>query len=112
MPEQEPLFKDDELDPAIAKVADRFIELAEQRKTVKDQYEIQERNLMGMLKKAGLKKVRHAGVLIEINHKDESENLKIKIDKAVKTGRRHPVPGPGEKSKALPRKPRKGKPKK
>lgn len=97
MPEQESMFKDDHLDPAIAKVADRFIELTDERKSVKEKYEIQERNLMGMLKKAGLKKIRHAGRIIEINHKDESENLKIKEDKGVKTGKRHPVAGDEKK---------------
>ena len=93
MAEQVAMFKEDDLDPAITKIADRLIDLHTERKTVKENYEIQEQNLMGMLKKAGLKQIRHGGRIIKIDHKDESENIKITEDKGVKTGTRHPVEG-------------------
>ena len=84
MPKQEQMFEDDKLDPEVAKVADRFIELVKAKKSVKEKFEVQQKNLIGMLNKIGKPRIRHQGCVIEIVHKDESESLKLKEEKKGK----------------------------
>jgi hypothetical protein len=88
--EGDQLFKNDPLDPELAKVADRFIELTKEKKSVKDRFDIQAKNLTGLLKKAGKPRIRHAGVVIEIVHKDEADTVKLKAEKGtrMKKGKR------------------------
>ena len=76
--EQKALFEDDPLDPEVAKVADRYVELIGQRDSIKERLEVQQSNLAGMLKKIGRTQVRHKKHIIEIVHKDED---KIRIRK-------------------------------
>lgn len=67
---------DEKLDPPIVKAADRFVELSVEKKNVKERLEIQGRNLIGLMHKAGKAKIRHAGHVIEIAL-DAKEKIKM-----------------------------------
>jgi ribosomal protein S2 len=83
---QEKLFEDDPLDPAIAKVADRYVELVEERAANKEAIEVQERNLTGMMKNAGLTKIRHKGHTLELVH-NEKDKILLKKEKDLRKAR-------------------------
>jgi hypothetical protein len=77
---------DEKLDPPIVKSADRYVELILEKKHVKERLDIQGRNLIGLMHKAGKAKIRHAGQVIEITMA-ATEKLKIKPDKPPKRRR-------------------------
>jgi hypothetical protein len=87
----ETLFNEDPLDPEAAKIADRYVELIKQFKSVKERKDIQGRNLLGLMRKTNRQKVRHGGYLITVTHKEESDSLKLielKAAKPKRTGRK------------------------
>ena len=79
------LFDNDAADPEIAKAADRYVELLEEKKENKDQLDAQQSRLISLMKRVAKTRVVHKGNVIEVVHKDETENIKIKKAKRVKT---------------------------
>ena len=69
---------DDTLDNPTAKVADRFIELKQQLDKDKELLDIQEQNLLGLLKKLKKTQIRHKGISIVVKYTAEKEKLAIK----------------------------------
>lgn len=89
-PVQTTAFEKDELDPQIAKIADRVVDLLVQKKTTDDSLTIQKKNLIGMLHKAKKTAIMHRGMQIKVKMVAEKEELTIKQLKPVD----------GQKSKA------------
>jgi hypothetical protein len=75
---------DDIADNLTANVADRVIDLTAELKVVKEKLEIQEKNLLGLLKKAKKIQVRHRGMLIKVKFTESKEKLVIKGKKNTK----------------------------
>ena len=82
--QQAQFFEEDPLDPAIAKVADRYVELIGQRDSLKERLEVQQRNLAGMFKKANITRVKHKKHITEVVHKD-TDKIRIKKVKEPRT---------------------------
>ena len=85
-PKQGQLFKGDPLDPVIAKIADRYVELVEEKAAVKERLEIQERNLVGKLKEKKLLRVTHKGHILELAH-SEADKIHMKKVKELRKAR-------------------------
>jgi hypothetical protein len=67
---------DEKLEAPIVKAADRYIELLDEKQRIKERLEIQERNLIGLMHKAGKAKIRHGGRDIEIKM-EATEKIKV-----------------------------------
>lgn len=81
---QERLF-DEKLDEPIVKAADRVIELRKEKAAVKERLEIQEKNLIGLMKKTNRSRIHHGGFIIEVSMTDPKEKLKFKEPKKGKS---------------------------
>lgn len=81
---QETMFEKDPLDPQLAKVADRYVELLIEKKRNKEAVEIQGKNLIGLMNKAKKLKIRHGGKVIELARVEERSKLKVKDQKPKK----------------------------
>lgn len=77
---QETMFPE-EKDPAIVKIADRVVELQKEFTASKERKEVQEKSLVGLMKKAGRQKIRHGGMLFEVKETPGKETLKVKAEK-------------------------------
>jgi hypothetical protein len=66
---------DDKLETPVVKSADRYIQLVKDASVIKEKKQVQERNLIGLLKKAGKEKILHGGFLIKV----ATPNAKAKI---------------------------------
>jgi len=86
-PKQMQMFPE-EKDPQIVKIADRVIELMKESKSMKEKFEVQQNNLIGLMTKMGKAKIRHGGVIIEVKTMDKKEKLKIKEEKVNDLTRR------------------------
>jgi hypothetical protein len=81
---QEKMF-DEQLNPPLVNAADRYVELKNEQTEVKDRLDAQERNLIGLMKKAGKYKIKHQGKIIEISEIPGKEKLKLKENKKTET---------------------------
>jgi len=81
---QEQMFPE-ESDPYIVKVADRVVELKTEKKRTDDKLEVEAKNLLGLMKKAGKPKIRHGGMIFELKETPGKETLKMKEEKAKKS---------------------------
>lgn len=79
---QQRLF-DEKLDPPLVQSADRVIELRKEKLVVKERLEIQERNLVGLMRKANKSKISHGGFIIEITTTSK-DRLSVKESKKPK----------------------------
>jgi hypothetical protein len=77
---QIPIFPP-ESDPKIVQVADRLIEIIDEVETLKEQKEVEEENLISLMKKAGKTIVRHGGRVFEIKETPSKQRIKVKPDK-------------------------------
>jgi hypothetical protein len=83
MAKQQRLFDGDAADPEIAKAADRYVELLGEKKENKEALDTQQSRLISLMKRQSKSRVVHKGNVIEVVHKDETENIKIKKAKAA-----------------------------
>lgn len=74
---QQNLF-DEKEDPEVARIADRFVELLDEKRKTNEQLDVQQRNLIGMLHKKGKERVRHKGFLIRVTTSKAKEKLVVK----------------------------------
>lgn len=82
-PVQQSAFEGDGLDPQIAKVADRVVDLLVQKKSTDDSLKIQKRNLIGMLTKLKKTQIQHRNMMIKVKIRAEKEELTIKQLKPI-----------------------------
>ena len=80
------MYKDDPLDSAIAQVADKYVELIEERAENKEFIELQERHLSQMMKNMKLLRFKHHGHIIELIHKD-TDRIRLKKEKELRAAR-------------------------
>lgn len=85
MAKQQRLFDTDAADPEIAKAADRYVELLGEKKENKEALDAQQSRLISLMKRQNKTRVVHKGNVIEVVHKDETENIKIKKAKTGKS---------------------------
>ena len=83
---QQQMFKDDPLDPEIAKVADRYVELIVELASTKERREVQERNLSGLMKAKNITKFKHNCHMIELLH-SEDDKIRMKKVKELRKAR-------------------------
>jgi len=83
MAEQLSAFAGDKLDPYVAKIADRVVELMAQKTSISDKLKVETKNLIGLLKKHNKPVIRHQNVEFRIHHVKEKEELKVKNLKPV-----------------------------
>jgi hypothetical protein len=76
---QERIF-DEKQDPEIVRVADRYIELRKESKLVKEKLEIQEKNLIGLMRKATKPRIEHGGYVITLSA-EVVDKIKVKEPK-------------------------------
>jgi len=76
-------FENDAADPAVAKAADHYVELLDEKKANAEKLDAQKSRLISLMKRASKTRVVHKGNIIEVTHKDEVENIKIKKAKTV-----------------------------
>lgn len=81
---QEKLF-DDVNDPPLVRAADQVIELREEKKSIDEKLEGQEKNLIGLMKKAKKEKIRHGGYLIQIKLSESTTKISLKEENPSKT---------------------------
>lgn len=76
---QERIFNEN-LDPEIVKTADRYIELRKDLKSTKEKLEVQEKNLIGQMRKANKPTIHHGGYTISVST-DVKDKIKVKEPK-------------------------------
>ena len=76
---QEKIF-DESNDPEIVKIADRYIELRKEFKTTKEKLKIQEKNLVGLMRKATKPTIHHGGYTISVSA-EVKDKIKVKEPK-------------------------------
>lgn len=81
---QEKLF-DEINDPPLVRAADRVIELREEKKSIDEKLEVQEKNLVGLMKKAKKEKIRHGGYLIQVKLSEAKAKISLKQENLSKT---------------------------
>jgi len=81
---QEKLF-DEINDLPLVRAADRVIELREEKKTRNEKLEVQEKNLVGLMKKAKKEKIRHGGYLIQVKLSEAKAKISLKQENPSKT---------------------------
>lgn len=84
---QQKLF-DETNDTPLVRAADRVLELREERKSIDEELEIQEKNLIGLMQKAKKDKIRHGGYLIHIRLSEAKSKLALKKEKAAESNRK------------------------
>ena len=81
---QEKLF-DEANDPPLVRAADRVIELREEKKSIDEKLEVQEKNLIGLMKRAKKEKIRHGGYLIQIKLSEAKAKISLKEENPSKS---------------------------
>jgi len=81
--EQTNAFADDKLDPYVAKVADRVIDLIVQKAEADDKLKVEKKNLIGLLKKFKKVQIQHRGMILNLKTVAEKDELTIKQLKPV-----------------------------
>jgi hypothetical protein len=76
---------DDVNDPPLVRAADRVIELREEKKSMDEKLEVQEKNLISLMKKAKKEKIRHGGYLIQIKLSEAKAKISMKEENSSKT---------------------------
>ena len=76
---QERIFPESD-DPQIVKVADRYIELRKEEKSVKEKRDIEEKNLIGLMRKATKNRIEYQGYIITVSAEDV-DKIKVKEPK-------------------------------
>jgi len=77
---QLPLFTE-KLDAPLVKAADRYIELAAEKKKHAERLDVSSRNLLGLMKKAGKARIRHGGFEIAVKEGKPKESISLKPEK-------------------------------
>jgi len=81
---QEKLF-DEINDPPLVRAADRVIELREEKKSIEEKLDVQEKNLIGLMKKAKKEKIRHGGYLIQVKLSEARAKISLKEENPSKS---------------------------
>jgi hypothetical protein len=84
---QQKLF-DDANDPPLVRAADRVLELREERKSIDEELEIQEKNLIGLMQKAKKDKIRHGGYVIQLKLSEAKSKISLKKEKVTESNRK------------------------
>lgn len=77
MAKQGKLFTGPTLDPQVAQAADRFLDLRREKKRNAELLEVNERRLIGYLKKMKKTRIKHKGVTLEFAH-SEKDRIQVK----------------------------------
>jgi hypothetical protein len=84
---QQKLF-DDTNDAPLVRAADRVLELREERRSIDEELEIQEKNLIGLMQKAKKDKIRHGGYLIQVKLSEAKSKISLKKEKTEEPDRK------------------------
>lgn len=81
---QQKLF-DETNDTPLVRATDRVLELREERKSLDEELEIQEKNLIGLMEKAKKDRIRHGGYVIQIRLSEAKSKLALKKEKTTES---------------------------
>jgi len=88
MARQSRMFENDPLDPALAKAADKYVELLKENAKLEEQIKLEAGTLLGLMINQSKPRIRHGGMIIEIQHTNPVDKLKTRKAKEPNKSRR------------------------
>ena len=91
MAQKQEKFFDEVNDPPLVRAADRVIELRSEKKSISGKLEMQEKNLVGLMRKANKEKIRHGGYVIQVRLSEAKSKISLKKEKAQEPNRKDSI---------------------